>query len=115
MSEKLKAEEPANIFPANPVNIIDQINHYKPFSATKEEEEEEAKWEREREREILSPRDWLLPVRRIVAGQDPVFLHDSSGKSVKEAKSVLIARYIGAGICNKGGHSGGLGMGQVPT
>ena len=66
-------------------------------------------------REILSPRDWLLPVRRIVAGQDPVFLHDSSGKSVKEAKSVLTARYVGAGICNKGGHSGGLGMGQVPT
>lgn len=48
-----------------------------------------------------------------MAGQDPVILHDSLGKSPCEKKSVLTARYSGAGICNKGGHCGGLRMGQL--
>ena len=61
---------------------------------------------------IPCPRDEFFPVIRIVAGQAPVTLHDSLGRSPCE-KSVLTARYSGAGTCNKGGHSGGLGMGQV--
>lgn len=70
------------------------------------------KTKKERER-VLSPRVWSFPVRRILAGQDPLFLHDWSGKSMNERKSVLTARYSGAGICKRGGHSGGLGTGQL--
>ena len=72
-----------------------------------------AEREREREREILCPRDWLFPVKRKVAGQDPELLQDSSGKSVNGTKSVLTARYSGDGICNRGGNPGGSGIGQV--
>jgi hypothetical protein len=52
-------------------------------------------------------------VKRKVAGQDPELLHDSFGpfgKSVNGTKSVVTARYSRAGICNRGGHSGGLGI-----
>lgn len=61
---------------------------------------------------ILSPKEWLFPVRRKITGQEPLILHDSFGKSVNVIKSFLTARNSGAGICNNGGHSGGLGMGQ---
>lgn len=62
---------------------------------------------------ILCPRERFFPVRSIVTGQDPVCLHDSSGKSLKREKSVLTARNSGDGTCNNAGHFGGLGMGQL--
>lgn len=62
---------------------------------------------------IPCPRVWLVPVKSIVAGQEPVLLHDSLGKSENGKKSACTARYSGAGTCNKGGHSGGLGIGQL--
>lgn len=64
---------------------------------------------------LLSPNDWLVPVKSIVTGQEPFLLQDAFGKSENGKMSVLTARYCGAGNCNKGGHSGGFGMGHVPT
>lgn len=64
-------------------------------------------------REILWPNVWLLPVTRIVTGQDPVRLHDSLGKSWNSRESSLTARYWGSGTWSKAGHLGGLGIGQL--
>jgi hypothetical protein len=56
-----------------------------------------------------------VPVKSIVSGHEPLFLHKGFGKSENGRKSVLTARYCGSGVCNNGGHSGGLVIGQVPT
>lgn len=64
-------------------------------------------------RGILCPNVRLFPVISMVAGQEPVRLHESSGKSLCDIKSVLTARYCWAGTCNNGGHSWGWGMGQL--
>lgn len=69
----------------------------------------------EKEIYIPSPKDWLLPVKRKVTGHDPVLLQESFGKVENGKMSVCTARYWGAGSCNNGGHSGGLGIAQVPT
>lgn len=52
-------------------------------------------------------------MKSIVTGHDIDSLHDSFGKSSYGKKSVRTARKWGAGICNIGGHCGGLGMGQL--
>lgn len=45
-------------------------------------------------------------------GQVPVLLQDSSGRPMSGRKVVLTARLSGRGTCNKGGHLGGVDMGQ---
>lgn len=54
---------------------------------------------------ILSPNVWLFPVISMVTGQERVFLHDSSGKSVCGIKSVTTARCHRGGNCKSGSDS----------
>lgn len=62
---------------------------------------------------LLDKKDWLPPVTRNVAGQDPPARHEASGRSVKGKRpSPVTARYSGGGICTTGGHLGAWGSGH---
>lgn len=62
---------------------------------------------------ILSATVRSRPVMSTVAKQECVALQDSSGKSANGVEAPLVARNPGGGTWSKGGHAGGLGMGQV--
>lgn len=61
---------------------------------------------------ILPANDWLLPVTRNVAAQEPALLHDASGRSVNGRRSSLTARFELLGSCSTGGHFGAIGSGH---
>lgn len=62
---------------------------------------------------LLLDRVLFAPEKGILAAQDCVFLHDSSGKPVNTLEESCTARYSGRGTCTRAGHFGGFGMGQL--
>jgi len=68
-------------------------------------------WTIGQQKDLLSTKEWLSPVTRNVAGQDPLTLHDASGRSVYGKSPSWTARYS-YGISRKGGSLGARGNGH---
>jgi hypothetical protein len=70
-------------------------------------------WTIEQQKKNLLPtKEWLSPVTRNVAGQDPSALHEASGRSANGKSPSWTARYSGDGVLTTGGHLGARGNGH---